>query len=60
MHAKQEQEYKAAGLPEYDPQARAAFIAGWKAALRWRALKPIEIPLPPDPQSVCHPYRRPT
>ena len=58
MHAKQEQEYKDAGLPEYDPQARAAFIAGWKAAVRW--VRAGEVPARPEPVSVCQPLRRPT
>jgi hypothetical protein len=59
MHAKQEQEYKAAGLPEFDPQARAAFVAGWKAALRL-VRAGTEVPAHREPVSVCQLHRRPT
>ena len=59
MHAKQEQEYHAAGLPAYDPQARAAFIAGWKAALKL-VRAGVEIPAPSAQDNITHPYRRPT
>lgn len=34
MNAKQTAAYQSSGLPEYDPQARAAFIAGWRAACK--------------------------
>lgn len=34
MNAKQQSAYTDAGLPEFDPQARAAFIAGWRAACK--------------------------
>lgn len=32
MNAQQQRAYTDAGLPEYEPQARAAFTAGWSAA----------------------------
>lgn len=48
MNAQQQSAYTDAGLPEFDPQSRAAFIAGWRAACKLMRAEALRMPsIPP-------------